>query len=227
MKIDNIQGIFFDFDGVIGRTFEDNLSAWIYALKKNKVAFDQETYALLEGKRSIEIIKAMLPKAEDRTIHKILEQKNNYYEKHNKFSTYSGIIELITMLRNYNYNIGLVSGGSRKRIFSCLSPEIIRLFDCIITGDDTKETKPSPVPYLQAAENIKLDPENCLVVENAPLGIISAKVAGMTCVAISTTLAKKHLLLADYIVKDHIELTNTLTNALCYQSTTTTNRLRA
>jgi beta-phosphoglucomutase len=49
---------------------------------------------------------------------------------------------------------------------------------------------------------MKLSPEECVVVENAPLGIESAKNAGMTCVAVETTLGREYLGLADVVIHE-------------------------
>jgi beta-phosphoglucomutase-like phosphatase (HAD superfamily) len=57
---------------------------------------------------------------------------------------------------------------------------------------------------LKAARILGLEPRQCLVVENAPFGIESAKKAGMFCVAITTSLPKEHLKKADIIV-DRLE----------------------
>ena len=68
------------------------------------------------------------------------------------------------------------------------------------------ESKPSPEPYLKAAEKLVIIPRECLVVENAPLGIESAKNAGMTCIAVASTLEKQYLEGADKIVDCIIEI---------------------
>ena len=59
--------------------------------------------------------------------------------------------------------------------------------------------KPAPDCYLTAASQVGISPSECLVIENAPLGIAAAKAAGMQCFAVTTTLAPEHLLMADMI----------------------------
>jgi beta-phosphoglucomutase-like phosphatase (HAD superfamily) len=54
-----------------------------------------------------------------------------------------------------------------------------------------------------AAERMKLDPKGCIVVENAPYGVRSAKAAGCRVIAICTTLDAGDLNSADWIVRDH------------------------
>ena len=84
------------------------------------------------------------------------------------------------------------------------------LFATIVTGEMVKLGKPHPAPYLKAAELLKLEPEQCLVVENAPLGIKSAKAAGMFCLAITTSLPKSYLKRADIIVDRLEEITGVI-----------------
>ena len=51
-------------------------------------------------------------------------------------------------------------------------------FDCICSGHDVKQGKPAPDIYLHAAASIGISPENCLAIEDAPAGILSAHRAG-------------------------------------------------
>ena len=73
-------------------------------------------------------------------------------------------------------------------------------FDTIVTGDLVKKGKPHPESFLKAAKSLNLKPFQCLVIENAPLGIKSAKAAGMYCLAITTSLPKAYLKEANTVV---------------------------
>ena len=65
----------------------------------------------------------------------------------------------------------------------------MRLFDCIVTGDDEaiNHGKPAPDTFLVTAERLGADPINCLVFEDSPAGVIAAKKAGMAVVAVPAT----------------------------------------
>ena len=71
--------------------------------------------------------------------------------------------------------------------------------------DDVERGKPYPDPFLKGAELLGLKPQDCVVIENAPLGIEGALKAGMTVIAVTTTLNAEHLKQAHYIVNDFIE----------------------
>jgi pseudouridine-5'-monophosphatase len=64
--------------------------------------------------------------------------------------------------------------------------EWIKLFDCIVLGDDPAITKGKPEPdiFLLTAQRLQAHPEKCLVFEDSPAGVQAAKQAGMSVVAI-------------------------------------------
>jgi len=73
--------------------------------------------------------------------------------------------------------------------------------DVVVTADQVKLGKPDPAPFLLAAELLGVDPVDCLVVEDAPAGLTSAKAAGAARLALSTTHPRDQLE-ADAVVGD-------------------------
>jgi mannitol-1-/sugar-/sorbitol-6-phosphatase len=71
----------------------------------------------------------------------------------------------------------------------------------LVTADDVLHGKPSPDPYLEAARRLGVDPAGCLVVEDAPAGLKSARAAGCATLAVITTTRPEDLI-ADAVVKD-------------------------
>lgn len=71
----------------------------------------------------------------------------------------------------------------------------------VVTADDVPVGKPDPAPYLLAASRLGADPARCLVVEDAPAGLVSARAAGCATLAVTTTHAAADLD-ADAIVPD-------------------------
>jgi HAD superfamily hydrolase (TIGR01509 family) len=65
-----------------------------------------------------------------------------------------------------------------------------RYFDFVVTGEDVRETKPSPEPYLRALALTGRSPEECLAVEDSERGLSSAKAAGLTCWVLPTALTR-------------------------------------
>jgi len=198
------KAILFDFDGVIGRTMNDNYKAWKNTFSPYGIKIEKNEYFLLEGLNTKKVaehfFKKKGKKISARTRRKIIDFKEDYYIKNNQFSFYDGVLSLINKLKRKGYLLGLVSGASLVRISKTVNKSFLRKFDAVITGDKVKKSKPSPESYLIASKQLALKPTECIVIENAPIGIKSAKRAGMDCIAICSTLSKKHLNKADKII---------------------------
>ena len=81
------------------------------------------------------------------------------------------------------------------------------LHDVEICGLDVMHGKPDPEPYLKAWERSGLEKEQCVVIENAPLGIRSGKAAGLTVYAVNTgILTREDLAEADEVFDSMAEL---------------------
>ena len=87
--------------------------------------------------------------------------------------------------------------------------EFLTIFDVIITGNDTNECKPSPHPFLKAAKKLGAMPEDCIAVENDPLGVASARNAKIYCIAICNTVDSSYLSEANEVVRSFEEMKNT------------------
>lgn len=82
----------------------------------------------------------------------------------------------------------------------------------VVTADDVARGKPHPDPYLLAAQRLGVDPADCLVVEDAPGGLESARAAGCATLALTTTTAPADLF-ADAVVATLADVTLTVAGA--------------
>ena len=119
--------------------------------------------------------------------------------------------DLLDWIDEKGMKTALVTGTKRERVIAILEKfKLMDKFMVIITADDVMFSKPAPEPYLLAAELLDVEASECVVIENAPLGVMSAKNAGMRCIALTTTLSKMHLKQADVIADDLDEALNSL-----------------
>jgi len=206
--MERFKAVLFDFDGVIGKTMEDSCRAWAQACTEFGLIFDPEEFYLSEGMKSSEYARRLVERhgRDGAESEKLVARKNEIYSSNNQFSFYVGIESLVERLRDDGIKVGVVSGGSRQRLLSGRSGELLKRCDTVVTGDELKQGKPSPEGYMRAAHELKVSPAECLVIENAPLGIESAKNAGMRCIGVCSTLSSNHLREADEVVTDHAEL---------------------
>ncbi len=200
------KAILFDFDGVIGKTMEDNYQAWKHAFLRYGIEINKNEYFLLEGLNTKKVVEYFLVDKNEEIVNQIIDLKEAYYLSNNSFSLYKGTEVLINKLNKKGYLLGLVSGGSYTRLSKSLHEKFLNNFDVIITGDNVSNCKPHPESYLNAAKALSVNASDCLVIENAPVGIEAAKEAKMYCVAICSTLDKKYLKKADKIINKITEL---------------------
>ena len=76
----------------------------------------------------------------------------------------------------------------------------------MVTSDDVTNGKPDPEPYLKGAALLGFSPEECLVIEDAPAGIQSARAGGMKVIGLGSTYGVEKLSLADAVVSRLREL---------------------
>ncbi len=208
-----ICGVLFDLDGVIVDTLHYHYLAWKHMFEKRGGSpVGEHTVLLHEGRASREILPILMKETgvsipEDQQAA-FIEEKRAYYRSIVQVTQYPGAFEIIDELRRRGFKLALVTACALKNMHHSLDSERQAHFDFIITGDEVPRAKPFPDPYLTAARQLGLKAEECVVVENAPLGIEAAHNAGMRCVAIETTLGRDYLSSADYILQNITDLLN-------------------
>lgn len=106
------------------------------------------------------------------------------------------------------YKMALVSSGERFWGEDALDKlELLKYFSVVIFGEDVENHKPSPEPFLKAAESLGLQPQEIIVVEDSESGFKAAKAAGMKLIAKrSQHNREKDFSPADFVVEDLREI---------------------
>ena len=205
----SFKAVLFDFDGVLANTMDDNFTAWHTAFSTFGFTIKKEDYFVLEGLKPKDVASFFLKKHQiDSTdrINEAVRIKECEYLKIMKFSLYPDVEKLLRKLISENIKIAVVTGASKERFTKSISQithfSLIDLFDEIITAADYLIGKPAPEPYLSAMKKLDLSANDCLVIENAPMGITSAQQANIKTVALCTTLHSQYLSDANYILED-------------------------
>lgn len=208
MKVNKLKGILFDFDGVLAKTMEDNFNAWKMAMKDYGVKIKADDYYVLEGMPLIAIAKKFcgLYNLDESLANDIVKMKEHCYLRNHKFEFYPGVKEFIDLLKSKKIRIGLITAALYPRLKKSVPLHFLKKFDAIVSGEKTNRGKPFPDPYIKGLFELNLKKNECIAIENAPLGIKSAKNAGIYCIAICSTLDKSYLSEADEIVDDFTQL---------------------
>jgi beta-phosphoglucomutase len=205
-----IRAVLFDLDGIVVDTLHYHYLAWQHMFEKHGGSVREHTILLHEGRNSREILPILFEESgvqipvEQHAA--FIEEKRAYYRSIVQVRQFPHAFEVIDALKGRGFKVALVTACALQNMQHSLNSTQQSHFDFIITGDEVPQAKPFPDPYLTAARYLGLEPAQCLVVENSPLGIESAQKAGMYCVAIETTLSKNYLASADCILQNISEL---------------------
>ncbi len=97
----------------------------------------------------------------------------------------------------------IVTSAGRELAVLRLGAAGLEAPEAFVTADDITRGKPDPQPYLVAADKLGVDPARCLVVEDAPAGVVAGREAGSATLAVTTTSGAEDLEgLADLVVPD-------------------------
>jgi len=198
--------VIFDMDGVLADTGPIHFESWVKMANEIDVEFTREFFEDTFGQQSVIITRKLLGDGvDDKELVKRANLKEHYYREmvRDNLEPLPGAIELIKTLKDKRFKLAVGSSGPPENVELLLDTlKIKKYFDVIITAAEVSKSKPEPDVFLIAAEKVDVKPENCIVIEDAPVGIEAAKRAGMKSIAITTTHDEKELLIADLIVKD-------------------------
>jgi len=200
------KAVIFDMDGVIVDSMPYHYLAWYEALRPYGVRVTCFDVYSKEGEQWQKSVRGFLKKSgidpTPKLLSEIFKSRQEIFYKYFKLHIFDRAEETISVLKRKGFRLALVTGTPDDLIKKILPIRIYRLFECIVAGNHVKNGKPHPEPYIKAAKMLNMKSSECIVVENAPYGIKSAKRAGMYCAAISTSLPDEYLASADIIVQD-------------------------
>lgn len=199
-----MDGVVFDFDGVLADSMGKHAQAYRQVLAPFGVQVADADVYNLEGARSETILRDLAPNLE-LDVAQLADAKQRAFAALGPVRLYPGAAELAAWCQGVGPT-GLVTGTRRSNL-ERLIPELLPRFAAVMTQESYTQDKPHPEPYARAAAAMELDPADLIAVENAKRGVASAKAAGYgRVVAITTTLPAEALGEADAIVADHAAL---------------------
>lgn len=184
---------FFDMDGVIFDSMPHHAQAWDIVMKRHGLDFTARDCYLQEGRTGQSVIEETIWRCENRQAGE-KEIWDMYWEKTDAFQALggaepmAGIHKVLAYLQGQGKMIYIVTGSGQKTLFNTLEQHFPGIFsrERMVTAFDVTKGKPDPEPYLKAWEKSGLRKEDCCVIENAPLGIRSAKAAGLFAIGVNT-----------------------------------------
>lgn len=180
-----IKGLIFDFDGLLVNTSELITIAYERLMKKRGLKFDVKKRSDMMGRPGIvnmEFLKHEynLPESAEELLNERRVLQKELMD--DRMALMEGATELLERTANWPVKCAIASGGNKEHVESGLKKmDIARYFDAVLTADDLVESegKPDPEIFLLAAKALGVEPQFCVVFEDASNGIVAAKAAGM------------------------------------------------
>ena len=211
-----MNAFFFDMDGVLFDSMPRHAIAWEEVMKLHGLPFTAYDCYINEGRTGESVIREAFQKALGRDatpdeVTTIYAEKSAYYHQllQTTTPTIPGIEDVLHFVKEKGAQIWVVTGSGMRTLLDSLNTVFPAIFqrDRMITAFDVTHGKPDPEPYLKAWERSGLPKEQCVVIENAPLGIRSGKAAGLTVYAVNTgILTRDDLAQADQVFGSMAEL---------------------
>ena len=192
-KFLKLKGIFFDMDGVLFNSMPFHAKAWLQIFEENGLTIPEYEPYLNEGCTAVYTIKKMYKKYLNIDISDEIAE-NFKLKKHNCMytlpdpETMPGMPSFLGKLSENGIECWVVTGSAQDKLIDRLEIEFTGSLsrDKMVTGLDVKNGKPNPEPYLKAMSKSGFNILEAIVIENAPMGISSAKAAGLFTIAINT-----------------------------------------
>lgn len=198
-------------DGVITDNGEQDFSAWKRVFADFDLELTLEGYKSFTGMKGEEIVKKYIrPGADGEEASKLTRRKEEYFieeiKKH-KIEPTKGVIRFLNDLKANNIKMGIGTAAMEFKANAILEELGVKnFFYVLVCAEKVKKGKPNPETYLKVAEELNLEPEECVVIEDAPNGIAAAKNGNIKCIAITTTHEESELRQADKIINSFDEL---------------------
>jgi beta-phosphoglucomutase len=202
-----LKAVFFDFDGVIADSEFLHYKALNQVFEKYGVHVPKEVHwEKYLGYTDLENIQAV---SQDYKMNLTPEQvlqlarlKAQLFKQLAREETaiLEGVEHLIRTLKARRICLAVCSGALRDDIEQMLAgSDLLNLFDVIVTAEDVKKGKPDPEGYLLALAKLnqkqpgKIQPKECVVIEDSHWGLAAAAAAGMHRVAVTNTYPAEQL----------------------------------
>ncbi|MBU0732147.1 HAD family phosphatase [Patescibacteria group bacterium] len=203
-----IKAVIFDMDGVLADNIPFHFLAWQKTLKDEYGIHLTKKFFFkyLNARRGYELIRVVIGKVvSPKKGRSIIQKKDEHYRKiYTNKKPVDGLVGFLKYLKKKKIKIALATSAHKGNADFILDGfKIKKYFDVVVTAEKIKKSKPDPEIFLLAANKLKTKPANCLVVEDAPLGVRSGKKAGMRVAGMLTQHTKKDLAQADLYISNY------------------------
>jgi beta-phosphoglucomutase len=191
------RAVIFDIDGTIVDNMHLHAEAFaVFAERHGLPALTTDDRARLDGRRNSEIFPILFNREVPRDEWLAYEEeKEGLYRElsRGRLQPMNGLHDFIARLRHDGIKVALATSAPRLNVEHTLGElGLAGDFPIIVRGDEVGRGKPAPDVFIEAAKRLDVQPHDCLVFEDAPIGVEAAKAAGMPVAALTTSFSEDY-----------------------------------
>lgn len=182
-----------DMDGVIYDSMKYHAEAFRRLFEEEGVPGNPEDVYLYEGMRGADLVNMMYMRAYGHGVSKeraaeLYELKSKYFYEIGRNEPMAGADRMLDALKKRELRRVLVTGSAQAKLLEGVNRDYPGIFlpGDRVTALDVSNGKPDPEPYLKGLAIAGIQPQEAIVIENAPLGVRAGKAAGIFTVAVTT-----------------------------------------
>ena len=197
MKTFDCAAILFDLDGVLVDSTRSVTRQWSRWAKENHID-PRRVVEIAHGVRTIEIVRQLAPHLD--AAAEVIRIEKREADDQEGVAVMPGAAELLKAIPEGRWCV--VTSGTRYLATARLKLANLPTPKVLVSANDVSKGKPDPEPYLMGAKLLRINPAECLVIEDAPAGIRAAHAGGMKAIAITSTYPARELHAADAVVRN-------------------------
>jgi HAD superfamily hydrolase (TIGR01509 family) len=191
------RAVIFDIDGTIVDNMAIHAEAFgVFAERHGLPPLTHADRAKLDGRRNSEIFPVLFGRGMTRDEWRQYEdEKEGLYRElsRGRLVPLPGLIGLLNRLAAREVKLALATSAPELNVAHTLRElDLERRFPTIVRGDQVAQGKPAPDVFIEAARRLAVSAGECVVFEDAPMGIVAAQAAGMRVVALTTSFSEEH-----------------------------------
>ena len=194
----------FDIDGTIIDSMPFHLRSWDeFLARRGAPAVGGDFFRRTAGRNGIDIMRELFGPLSDGDAHALVREKEVIYRElfAPEFREIAGFTAFARAAKAAGVSLACATAGDPDNIaFAVEGLQMQGFFDATVGAHDVERGKPEPDLFLLAAARMGSRPAECLVFEDAPLGIEAARRAGMRAVAIASTVPADELAAPAHVV---------------------------
>lgn len=205
-KTKEVTAVIFDMDDLMinshplhMKVFEEVLQRYGISLKSEINPLTPQEESSFFGRKVLDVFQFLIDKydleVDAQTLTDLFSQLLIPVFEREPIAPMPGLLTLLDALQKENYQLALASSAKLKKIEIVLQKlGIGQLFSALVSGgDEIQYGKPAPDTFLKAAEKLNVEPELCLVLEDATNGVQAAKAAAMFCIGVHNIFTYQRL----------------------------------